>query len=523
MLGFKNYLLVSAAALLLTAGCSSTDDPTAGKVDDVEADESDDRTPARVDAGKKDAGSKDAGKRDAGKRDIDEPTPDESVPEQGEPESDEDAADMAAPQPGKADAGKPSPLDASVAASGENLPCNIAKIVNDKCLLCHGEERASGVTFSLTSLHSFHEPSQSDSARPVHEVAYERVTATEKKMPPASTVDISAAEQKLLADWLKAGAKGSSDKCDTEPTPVDAGVTPPVSGGSGGASIAPIAYDDPLLKCYQFKAFASGDKSKPYSVGTRPDFYVAFNINPEFKGTQYLRSFRTLIDNKDVIHHWLFFKQAARGAEGVTENAIGAHPDGELIAGWAPGGDDLYFDPDTAMEITGDTTYQLEAHYNNKTGSAKPDASGIEICVTPTKPKILANVSWLGTDSISSTQAVGTCTPTNRGPVNLIAGSPHMHIKGRHMKVVINRKGGTKQVIHDEDFDFEYQKQYLLNGISVMPGDTITTTCTYSGPARFGKGTNDEMCYFFTTHSPAGSLVSTGLGSVIHGPNSCLN
>jgi hypothetical protein len=90
------------------------------------------------------------------------------------------------------------------------------------------------------------------------------------------------------------------------------------------------------------------------------------------------------------------------------------------------------------------------------------------------------------------------------------------------MKVVLNRKGGMKEIIHDEDFDFEYQRQYVMD-VTINQGDTLTTTCSYTGASTFGKGTNDEMCYFFSTHYPYNSLSSLGIGTIIHGPNSCLN
>lgn len=31
-----------------------------------------------------------------------------------------------------------------------------------------------------------------------------------------------------------------------------------------------------------------------------------------------------------------------------------------------------------------------------------------------------------------------------------------MHLKGRHMKATINRKDGPTEILHDEDFDFNY-------------------------------------------------------------------
>ena len=255
---------------------------------------------------------------------------------------------------------------------------------------------------------------------------------------------------------------------------------------------------------------------------TTPDLYVAFNLKAPWQGVKYARSFRTIVDNAPVLHHWLIFKQPTGGSPSVTENAVGAHPEGQMLYGWAPGGDDLYFDPDVGMEMDSSVLYQLEMHYNNKTGGPVPDASGVEVCVTPTKPAHVAGLSWVGTDAIvGSTEAVGLCAHESSEPIHLIAAQPHMHLKGKHMKVELTRASGQSEVIHDKPFDFEYQRSYIMDTV-LQPGDVLTTTCSYSEPAVFGKGTNDEMCYFFSIHWPAGALSSLGLGTAIHGANSCI-
>jgi hypothetical protein len=400
----------------------------------------------------------------------------------------------------------------------------VQKVFDEKCALCHGEEPASGA-FPLTSLEIFQGASLSDDSRKMYEVAHERVNLkTNKRMPPASIEALDATQLKTLSDWLEGGAQGG-EACTTTTPPAegDAGMKPGMAKGAGGAQVEPIAYDDPELECHKLVAYARGDRTKPYSVPSRPDFYVAFNMKPTWQGTRYVRSFRNIIDNKDVIHHWLLFKLMGSEPESVAENVLGVHPDAEMLYGWAPGGDDMYLHPDVGMAVDGNVTYQLEAHYNNASGSAKPDASGVELCVTKTKPTNVAALSWVGTDAINGTTANGTCTPNKNQTIRLIAAQPHMHVKGRHMKVVVNRKSGMKETIHDEDFDFEYQRMYPKD-VTLQPGDTLSTTCTYSEPARFGKGTNDEMCYFFSIHWPANSLTSSGgLGAALHGPNSCLN
>jgi mono/diheme cytochrome c family protein len=408
----------------------------------------------------------------------------------------------------------------------DGLPCDIAAIVSEHCADCHGAKPQFGADFSLTSLASF-QAVAADGKKKLYEVAHERINASEQRMPPASKPALPAAQLTKLSTWLKSGAKAQGELC-----PVNVSEKPTGDGGtdegeyatpgSGGAHINPIKYDDPDLKCYPFTAFGKGARTKPYSVPTNPDYYVAFMMKAPWTGTQYIRSFRGIIDNKDVIHHWLFFKNLTPKTDGtIQENALGAHPDGEMLFGWAPGGDDMYLDPDVGFAVAGSDTFLLEAHYNNKTGGPAPDASGVEVCVTPSKPKNIAGLTWVGTDLINGTTATGVCSSTHTMPVRIFGAQPHMHTKGKHMKVVVNRKNGMQEVIHDEPFDFEYQRSYMLD-VTLQPGDTMTTTCTFSSPARFGKGTSDEMCYFFTNSWPAGALTMPGIGTVIHGPNSCL-
>jgi hypothetical protein len=125
----------------------------------------------------------------------------------------------------------------------------------------------------------------------------------------------------------------------------------------------------------------------------------------------------------------------------------------------------------------------------------------------------------LGTETISGTSATGNCKPKGPGPIHLIAAQPHMHKKGSHMKVVVNRAGGMPEVIHDKPFSFDDQRYYVENTI-LMQGDTLTTTCTYSAPSTFGQSTNNEMCYFFSLAWPAGNL---GVANFLHGANVCEN
>jgi hypothetical protein len=202
----------------------------------------------------------------------------------------------------------------------------------------------------------------------------------------------------------------------------------------------------------------------------------------------------------------------------ISGNGTGIHPNSALIYGYAPGATPLYLDSDVGVKLTPDVSITMEFHFYNSSSSPGQDHNGAELCVTKKVPVHEADLSWLGSEAIFGTSATGTCTPKGPGPIHLIAAQPHEHKKGTHMKVTLNRAGGKREVIHDEPFSFDAQKYYLEDTI-LMPGDTLTTTCTYSAPASFGQSTNDEMCYFFALAWPANNIGVPG----IHGANVCTN
>jgi hypothetical protein len=426
-------------------------------------------------------------------------------------------------------AGQPSAL--------QGVPCNVAQIVSDNCTLCHGTQRLAGATMSLMTFADFHAPAPSNPQRKVYEVVGDRINAQAiaMRMPPASSDALAAPDLAAMNAWLNAGATAAlgAAACAISAEPGTTGMAgagaggnvappPPGPGASGGLQEEPIDYEDPEMQCYELRAHAPSDKSQPYSVPTTPDYYVNFDFMAPWDGMAYTRSYRTLIDNGEVVHHWLFYKNAGPKTDGAVSQSSGVHPDGQLSHGWAPGGTDMYFHKDVGAEMPSTTSYTLELHYNNTTGSAQPDASGIEVCVTPTQPSFVASISWLGTDNISGTSAQGTCDPSSSERIHLIGATPHMHTKGTHMKVVLNRAAGGMESLHDLPFDFNYQRGYTFD-TWIEPGDTISTTCSYSAPASFGEGTNDEMCYWFAMHYPSNGLTNGNpIAGLIHGPNTCL-
>lgn len=432
----------------------------------------------------------------------------------------------------------PTRMPAQIApGTGNGVPCDVASVISDSCTSCHSATPKFGAPMPLMKHADFMATAKSNPAKKVYEVVPDRIMTTDasKRMPPASSTALAAPVLARFNTWLTGGAKPDAMGCaitekpattvqpPTKPVRPGEGNMPTIGTRSGGATEYPQDYNDPLMKCYQFRAHAPGNKDEGFSVGTTPDLYTQFNFAAPWQGTVYGRSFRWLEGNNQVIHHWLLYKNTGTKDDGsVEEISVGAHPDGELLQGWAPGGSDAYYDPDVAQELPGDVSYTLETHHNNRTGAPALDNTGIEVCVTPTKPDKVVSLSWLGTDFISGTSASGTCTPTSKEPIHIIGFVPHMHKKGRHFTATITRANGMTETMHDADFDFGNQRAYFAS-ITLMPGDNIKVTCTYSAPSQFGQGTNEEMCYMFTGYYPKLSLTNGNpVANVFHGPNTCL-
>jgi hypothetical protein len=394
-------------------------------------------------------------------------------------------------------------------ATGLNVPCDVATILSEHCTTCHGSTPQFNAPMALTTAQAFTAMAPISSSQQVRQAASRRINAEgAARMPPPGTVEaLEPAELATLTAWLDGGAEPVSEGgCAI----TDGALTPPAEllpmPTEPGTSLTPYeGWDADGVECYPFTSFQPGNKSTPFRVGVANDRYMGFGFKPPWQGTRFVRAFRTIIDNEQVLHHWILFEEPSAG-DGTASEILGAHPGGAMMHGWAPGGNDLYFSPDLGMRMDPSAT----------------DGSGVEICVTETQPENEAIISWLGTDAIQGTSSSGTCAPTAREPIHIVAGTPHMHLKGSHMKVVVNRAAGGQEIVHDEPFSFENQRGYPQDLI-IQPGDRITTTCSFTAPSTFGKGTNQEMCYWFALAYPAGALTDGGLiGRFTHGDNACL-
>jgi hypothetical protein len=143
------------------------------------------------------------------------------------------AQDNANSNGGGGGSGGSAPFDP--ASSG--LPCDVADVVGQNCVICHGNPPAKGVPLSLTTYEAFKQPAPADPTITVAEMALKRMQDPKLPMPPTGMLDPSLIQ--AFADWVGAGlpagdcggagGAGGQLNVPTDPLPCTGQQWPPTS------------------------------------------------------------------------------------------------------------------------------------------------------------------------------------------------------------------------------------------------------------------------------------------------------
>jgi hypothetical protein len=125
------------------------------------------------------------------------------------------------------------------APESSEFPCDVQKLLAQKCQACHRAEPPGAL---LTSA-DFRRPSKADPQRTVGDLAVERLSAAgASRMPPAPQEAATAAEVAALASWVQSGAQSGTCK--------------------DGVVVAPNPYDTPLV-CSSMTSWTGGNEESP--------------------------------------------------------------------------------------------------------------------------------------------------------------------------------------------------------------------------------------------------------------------
>lgn len=464
----------------------------------------------------------------------------------------------------------PPPDDAPLAAASRVtfLPCDVAKVLHDRCWDCHGPTLQFTAPMHLTSWEDTQAASTEEPSKPIYARIEQRIHDVANPMPPASWPTRPTANDIAVLDrWTAAGAPAgdrSQAACQPPGSPAGTGGSPAGGGGgvggaagaatgsggtgasgsdgTGGLAVGPppladggylppeadggdLPVEPSPSECTMVSMHARKDASGvPFPVPTGEGYYC-FSFHVAFNGKTQGLGFYKHLDNTQVIHHWLLYKMVTPQFDGLAIGCVGFHSDGALLAGWAPGGSDWFLPKDVGMDL-GSGDFILEVHYNNN-GAPTTDSSGVDVCTTTNLRPNTAGLFWLGTMDInipagSTGTAQSHCTPQIQQPLHVLRSWPHMHRLGRHLTTLVTRGGsGLVEPVVDVAFDFNSQNQYNTP-LLVYPGDRLDTTCTYDNATTssvgFGESTTSEMCFDFTVAYPDTANLPGG-----NTPNGCNN
>ena len=366
-----------------------------------------------------------------------------------------------------------------------------------------------------------------------------RVRDTKAPMPPVTTMRplLSDAHVAVLRKWVDGGMPGvEGSACEAVDAPAGnqpAWATQPwpeseceyvMTIGAHGTALTPLTEDpsgyEPPETTTSYHCFY---EKVPWGDKTVQALATRVHVDSE--------------QDKQIVHHTVLSALGPSNGMsilgGTPPTGAGDHkdcpnPSGSTVGVWAPGTQTQTTLPsETGLLMpSGPNAYiELQVHYNNAKAGMQSRVS-FDICATSKMRANTAGVHWLGYENATAAVplaalgpelqpeldnqgggvAIGRCVAKQRARVLWMA--PHMHELGRHAKLEVLRKDGTRQLLHDGPFDFSEQTAYTFDDLWLEQGETIQTTCTWDTKRKvvFGFASNEEMCFVYTLAYPIGAL-----------------
>ncbi|XP_046481129.1 tyramine beta hydroxylase isoform X1 [Neodiprion pinetum] len=245
--------------------------------------------------------------------------------------------------------------------------------------------------------------------------------------------------------------------------------------------------------------------------------------------------------NEHLVHHMEIFHCAGPPERSIPSYAGPCnHPDRpeetkvcqKVLAAWAMGAEAFVYPDEAGLPIGGEDFNRhvmLEVHYNNpELHSGQVDSSGIQFVLTKTLRKYDAGVIELGleyTDKMAippgqeaftlSGHCIAECTGVGlpREGIKIFGSQLHTHLLGTQVATRHVRDGIELPILnHDNHYSTHFQEIRLLpKPITVLPGDSLITTCTYNSLKRSkvtlgGFAISDEMCVNYIHYYPSTRL-----------------
>ncbi|XP_066292189.1 DBH-like monooxygenase protein 1 homolog [Branchiostoma lanceolatum] len=285
-----------------------------------------------------------------------------------------------------------------------------------------------------------------------------------------------------------------------------------------------------------------------------PDYYhttywcQVFQL-PKLASKHHMIKFEPVITpgNEGVVHHLLVYScEKGKNVTFLPEEHPG-HPchtpnmpqdwypcyGGSIVAAWAIGAEEFVYPEHVGLPIgdEDDSRYVLvEMHYDNpQLTSGIRDSSGLRLTLTPELRDNDLGILEVGvmvtrfhvvppraegfvSAGFCNTNCLNAFLEELGQPIHIIGLELHSHLLGVRMSARLVRNGTEIEIARDDNYDFNLQfTRMLKEEVTVYPGDTLVTECTYRSAEKDrvtygGPGTPDEMCETFFSYYPRFNL-----------------
>ncbi|MET0594119.1 MAG: hypothetical protein ABW133_15570 [Polyangiaceae bacterium] len=201
------------------------------------------------------------------------------------------------------------------------------------------------------------------------------------------------------------------------------------------------------------------------------------------------------------------------GADDGDDCTKGQFGPGTLYAA-GPGAGELRMPAGVAMKLAAKQSLHLNLHVYNATASVLEGVSGLEVVrakagdIVHEAGFVLAGPTSVTLPPAKRTTITKTCSIVSEQTA--VALIPLMHKLGVQFKTTATQSG-TPRVLFDAAFRYEEQSQVPLAALALVPGDTITTECTYENtkyhPVIPGHP-GDEICFSALLRYPQGAAIA---------------
>jgi len=415
-------------------------------------------------------------------------------------------------------------LGLASAASAEVTFDDVLPLLQRHCQECHRPGRIAPMSF-LTY----------EETRPWAESIQENVAS--RTMPPwhadshngefKNDRSLSQAEIETFIAWVDSGAvRGTKNETAASAAPAGWAIGEP---------------DLVLTMQEEYEIAAEGT-----------DEYIYFAIPTNLAEDRYVKAVEVRPGNRSVVHHVLAYVQpggtgvVSRSSEAANEdlafplffNAGEAlrvlpeapvHDDGctlpdggsatpmdmtegsiRLISTFAPGSRGDLYPEGLGKLVPKDSEILFQVHYN-KTGRLERDKTSIALVFTDEPPSKIVEAYWVSNYYFrippgTAAHEVKGCYVFDRD-VDILSYFPHMHVRGKDMKIeAVYPGGGTEVLLSVPRWDFNWQTTYWLETPKRVPAGTrIVVTAHYdnskwnpfnpdpTAAVRWGDPTSDEM------------------------------